>query len=683
MEQTDLFGAEKISKILLKLAPPVMLAQLIQALYNIIDSLFVGRYSDSGLTALSIIYPLQLLMIALAVGTGVGINTVMAAKLGVGNEKEADEYAGVGTPLAGFMWLLFAVICWFAMPFYAKMSTNSEVIIHDVIVYGRIVCVFSFGLFLESIWTKVLQSCGDMKTPMTAQIIGAITNIVLDPLLIFGMFGFPKMGIAGAAVATVSGQIMAALIVMKKGFRKSPHRQVYPHHIAKIFQLGIPNILMQSAYTFYILGLNLILATFSDQAVTALGLYYKWQTFFFIPLGAMQTCIVPVISYNYAARNIERCKKTLSASIIFGMSLMALGTLCFVCIPSQMLRVFTSDELVIAIGRVGFRFVGISFLPMVTSLIFPVFFQAVGSSLKSSLLTVIRTVVLFVPLAYLFSRFGLNWFWLTYPVTEVITSLTGAYFYRQFLSKDYVRETEASGGKNITDVTAATHISAATAGADSTGSHDNIDNLDNPDIALKPSKPGVIITIAREHGSSGKQIGKCVANALGIPFYYKEMITLAAKESGLNREFISDIHKNSPDIMRDLYLSSNAVQYAIKAQDAIIREIAENGSCVIVGRAADYILKDYDNVVRIFIHAPQDYRIQRVMDVYGDTPKEARVNIERSDKARASYYEHISGTHWGDARNYELTVDSSDGVEKTAQFIVRYITGHTQTDSAV
>lgn len=683
MGQTDLFGTEKISKILLKLAPPVMLAQLIQALYNIIDSLFVGRYSDSGLTALSIIYPLQLLMIALAVGTGVGINTVMAAKLGVGNEKEADEYAGVGTPLAAFMWLLFAVICWFAMPFYAKMSTNSEVIIHDVIVYGRIVCVFSFGLFLESIWTKVLQSCGDMKTPMTAQIIGAITNIVLDPLLIFGMFGFPKMGIAGAAVATVTGQIMAALIVMKKGFRKSPRRQVYPHHIAKIFQLGIPNILMQSAYTFYILGLNLILATFSDQAVTALGLYYKWQTFFFIPLGAMQTCIVPVISYNYAARNIERCKKTLSASIIFGMSLMALGTLCFVCIPSQMLRVFTSDELVIAIGRVGFRFVGISFLPMVTSLIFPVFFQAVGSSLKSSLLTVIRTVVLFVPLAYLFSRFGLNWFWLTYPVTEVITSLTGAYFYRQFLNKDYVRETEASGGKNITDVTAATHISAAITGADSTGSHDNIDNLDNPDIALKSSKPGVIITIAREHGSSGKQIGKCVANALGIPFYYKEMITLAAKESGLNREFISDIHKNSPDIMRDLYLSSNAVQYAIKAQDAIIREIAENGSCVIVGRAADYILKDYDNVVRIFIHAPQDYRIQRVMDVYGDTPKEAKVNIERSDKARASYYEHISGTHWGDARNYELTVDSSDGVEKTAQFIVRYITGHTQTDSAV
>lgn len=433
METSDFFGKEKIGKILIKLAPPVMLAQLIQALYNIVDSLFVGRYSESGLTALSIIYPLQLLMIALAVGTGVGINTIMAATLGVGKEKEAEEYAGVGTPLAIVMWGLFAVIGWFIMPTYAKMSTDSAEVINDIIVYGRIVCVFSFGLFLESIWTKILQATGDMKTPMLAQIFGAITNIVLDPLLIFGMLGFPKMGIAGAAIATVAGQIVAALIVCKRGFRKSPKKEVYPHHAARIFCLGIPNILMQSAYTFYILGLNLILASFSDQAVTALGLYYKWQTFFFIPLGAMQTCIVPVISFNYAAGVIERCKKTLTTAIGFGLALMAMGTLCFNLIPEQMLRVFTSDALVIEIGKIGFRFVGISFIPMVTSLIFPVFFQAVGSGFKSTFLTLIRTVILFVPLGYLFSRFGLQWFWLTFPVTEIITSVVGILFYRRFL----------------------------------------------------------------------------------------------------------------------------------------------------------------------------------------------------------------------------------------------------------
>lgn len=642
MDTSQIFGTEKISRILFRLAPPVMFAQLIQALYNIIDSLFVGRYSDSGLTALSIIYPLQLLMIALAVGTGVGINTVMAAKLGSGSKKEAEEYAGVGTPLAVALWVLFALICWFIMPAYAGMSTDSPEVIADVTTYGRIVCIFSLGLFLESVWTKILQAQGDMKTPMAAQIIGAAVNIILDPLLIFGMFGLPELGIAGAAVATVSGQIAAALFEMKKGFSRPTTIRDFPRRIAKIFRLGLPNILMQSAYTFYIFGLNLILSAFSDQAVTALGLYYKWQTFFFIPLGAMQTCIVPIVSFNYAARNIERCKKTLTTAIGFGIALMALGTLCFNCIPEQMLRVFTRDEAVIAIGSVGFHFVGISFLPMVTSLTFPVFFQAVGKSLKSSLLTVIRTLVLFVPLGFLFSRFGLNWFWLTFPVTEVITSLAGLLYYRQFLDSDYVRTPAALP-------------------------------LDDNEIALKPSKPGIIITIAREHGSSGKQIGRLVAEGLGIPFYYKEMVALAAHESGLDREFISDIHKNAPDILRELYLNSSAVRMAIAAQGKIIRKIADNGSCVIVGRAADYVLRDYKNVVRIFIHAPKKYRIRRVMEVYGDSPDEARRNIRRSDKARSAYYHHISGRRWADGRHYNLSVDSSVGVKESANLILSYV----------
>ena len=441
METTNsnYFGTEKISRILLKIAPPVMLAQLIQALYNIVDSLFVGKYSESGLTALSIIYPLQLLMIAIAVGTGVGINTAMAHYLGVHDEKKANEYGGIGTPLTLALWVLFAAVCFFFMPAYARMSTDSAEVIKDVIVYGRIVCVFSIGLFTESIWTKILQANGDMKTPMIAQIVGALVNIALDPLFIFGLFGLPKLGIAGAAIATVVGQIVAALIVMKKGFRKSPPLSMYPRDICFIYKLGIPNILMQSAYTFYILGLNLILATFSDQAVTALGLYYKWQSFFFIPLGALQTCIVPVISYNYASGRIDRCKKTLSTSLVGGMGLMFIGTLVFNLIPGQMLRVFTSDPQVITIGMVGFHFVGISFIPMVTSLIFPVFFQAVGAAVKSSLLTVVRTVVLFVPLGYLFSRLGLNDFWFTFPVTEVITTLVGVFFYRRFMAQQNIQ----------------------------------------------------------------------------------------------------------------------------------------------------------------------------------------------------------------------------------------------------
>lgn len=640
--EAQFFGSEKIWKILLKIAPPVMLAQLIQALYNIVDSLFVGRYAESGLTALSIVYPIQLLMVALAIGTGVGINTAMAARFGVGKRGDAQEFAGIGTPLAGILWVLFAAVAWLILPAYARLSSTSPEVVEAVVTYGRIVCVFSFGVFFESIWTKILQAQGDMKTPMAAQILGALTNIVLDPLLIFGLWGFPELGIAGAAVATVLGQVVAALVVMKRGYRKSPAREVYPRRVAEIFRLGIPSIIMQSAYTFYIFGLNLILSGFSDQAVTALGLYYKWQTFFFIPLGAMQTCIVPIVSFNYAARRIRRCKVTLLTAVAFGVALMSLGTLCFETIPGPMLRVFTSDEQVVEIGRWGFHFIGVSFIPMVTSLVFPVFFQAVGAAVKSSLLTVVRTVVLFVPLGALFAQFGLAQFWLTFPVTETLTSLLGLVYYRQFLAYPYVKDAPLM-------------------------------DREHPTVVIQPSHPGVILTIARQHGSSGKEIGRQVAQRLGIPFYYKEMTALAAQESGLDREFISKLNRNAPKALYNLYLSTRVVRLAVVAQHQIIRKIAENGSCVIVGRAADYVLRDRKDVVKIFIHASKEYRIGRAMEVYGDTPEEAEENIRRSDKARAAYYHHISGRRWGEAANYDLTVDSSQGVQQAAEEILQYL----------
>ncbi len=485
-----------------------------------------------------------------------------------------------------------------------------------------------------------------MKVPMIAQICGAITNIVLDPLLVFGLWIFPEMGIAGAAVATVVGQIVAALIVMKKGFYKSPAIKIYAKKITEIFRLGLPNILMQSAYTFYIFGLNMILATFSDQAVTALGLYYKWQTFFFIPLGAMQTCIVPIVSFNYAARKIHRCKQTLTTAILFGLALMAIGTLCFETIPAPMLSVFTSDQTVIDIGSVGFRFIGVSFLPMVTSLIYPVFFQAIGSSLKSAMLTVVRTVILFVPLGFIFAKFGLTWFWLTFPITECLTTGVGFLFYKGFLQHPYVKNAPllSERSKNV----------------------------------IKPSKPGVIITIARQHGSSGKEIGRMVAERLQIPFYYKEMTALAAQESGLDKEFISGIHKNAPKRLYSLYVSTKAVRLAVIAQHKIINKIADNGSCVIVGRAADYVLKDRENVVKIFIHAPEEYRINKVMEVYGDSREEAKENVKRSDKARANYYRHIAGKSWGDSENYDLVVDSSCGEEKASDTILEFINAFNQ-----
>lgn len=433
----QLFGNEKISKILLKLTPPVMLAQLIQALYNMIDSFFVGQYSQNGLTALSIVYPLQLLMIALAVGSGVGINTDMAHHLGLGDKDKADAVAGSAAPLAIVLWVVFVAVMYLIMPSYAKMNTSSPEIIEEVIAYGRIVCVFSIGLFLESVWSKVHQAEGNMKGPMLAQIAGALVNIVLDPIFIFGYLGMPKLGIAGAALATVVGQCVAALFVYRGACRKAPSLAQFPGIVRRIYKLGLPNILMQSAYTVYIFGLNLILSTFSDQAVTVLGLYYKWQTFYFIPIGAMETCIVPILSFNFAAGKYDRCKKTFSSSLWMQAVLMVAAMLLFELVPAQMLGIFSRDPEVISIGRIAFRIIAISFVPLVTSLGFPVFFQAVGCGLQSCVLTVIRTICLFIPLGYLFSLIGLNYFWLTFPFTEVITSVVGFVLFRKFVQKTF------------------------------------------------------------------------------------------------------------------------------------------------------------------------------------------------------------------------------------------------------
>ena len=439
MGQTDLFGTEKISKILLKLAPPVMLAQLIQALYNIIDSLFVGRYSDSGLTALSIIYPLQLLMIALAVGTGVGINTVMAAKLGVGNEKEADEYAGVGTPLAGFMWLLFAAICWFAMPFYAKMSTNSEVIIHDVIVYGRIVCVFSFGLFLESIWTKVLQSCGDMKTPMTAQIIGAITNIVLDPLLIFGIGFLPRLGIAGAALATGIGQIVTLSIYLVVYFsRPLPvHiRRCYlkPHGATdkKLYAIGVPAILNLALPSLLVSFLNALLAGFSQSYVVVLGIYYKLQTFLYLPANGIIQGMRPIIGYNYGVREMKRVKKIYDTTLAMTAAMMLAGTLGCLFAAKPLVALFTANPETIALGTRALQIICLGFIVSAVSVTASGALEGLGKGFSSFIISLLRYVAVIIPAAFILCHTaGPAFVWHAFWITEALTAVVAAFVYRQ------------------------------------------------------------------------------------------------------------------------------------------------------------------------------------------------------------------------------------------------------------
>lgn len=422
---TDLFRTEKIPKILLKIAPPVMLAQLIQAMYNIVDSFFVGQYSANSLTALSVIYPLQLIIIALAVGTGVGVNTYMARKYAQKFQQKAEEAAGTGMVLEFMTWLIFAVLAAVFMRPYVMTSAKSPEAIEDAVIYGRIVCIGSIGAFLEGNWTKVHQSRGNMRRPMIAQTVGALTNIVLDPIMIFGLGPVPQMGVAGAAYATVCGQVAAAVITAFGGVRRPPEFRKMKVYIKQIYWLGYASILQQAMYTVYIVILNAILAGFSDSAVTVLGLYYKMQTFFFIPLMGLQTCIVPVLSFNYATKSYGRCRETMKDSYLFSCGFMLIGGVCFVFFPVELLRIFSDSSEVIAIGKTAFPIIGSSFIPAVFSLMTAVFFQAIGNGRVSLFLSVMRQIFCLIPIFWALSLLGLQFTWVAFPISEVLVGVTG------------------------------------------------------------------------------------------------------------------------------------------------------------------------------------------------------------------------------------------------------------------
>lgn len=432
-EETEFFRTEKIPKILLKIAPSVMLAQLIQAMYNIVDSFFVGKYSGNALTALSVIYPLQLIIIALAVGTGVGVNTYMARQYAQKSTQRAEEAAGTGMILAFGTWLIFAVLSFVFMRPYVLTSAKTPEAIADAITYGRIVCVGSIGAFLEGNWTKVHQSRGNMRQPMIAQTVGALTNIVLDPILIFGLGPVPEMGVAGAAYATVGGQIAAAVITAFGGVKRPPERRKLFSYAKQIYWYGYASILMQALYTVYIVILNAILAGFSDSAVTVLGLYYKMQTFFFIPLMGLQTCIVPVLSFNYATKSYGRCREIMKDSYLFSCAFMLVGVICFVFFPTQLLKIFSNSSEVIMIGKNAFPIIGASFIPAVFSLMTPVFFQAIGNGKVSLFLSVMRQIFCLIPIFWVLSLIGLGFTWFAFPISEVIVGTLGMIFYRKTL----------------------------------------------------------------------------------------------------------------------------------------------------------------------------------------------------------------------------------------------------------
>ncbi len=425
----QLFGKEKVFKALLKIAPPVMFSQLIQALYNVVDSLFLGHYSDSALNALTIIYPFQYIAIALSIGIGVGVNTFMAKQYALRKDKEAENSVGVGFVLNIFAWLIFAICSLLLMNIYVGSMATTEQTLKDGVTYGLITCVGSLFIFLEANFSRSHQARGNMIQPMLSQSFGALTNIILDPILIFGLGFIPSMGVAGAAIATVIGQFVAFLISIYKGFRKPPKLNEFNFYIKNILFYGYSAGIQQILFSLYISILNLILAKFGESAITVLGLYYKLQSFFFIPIFGLTTCIIPFLSYNAARNEHLRCREIMKYTWLISAVLMVIGMVCFIGLPKVLLEIFTTNEEVLAIGLIAFPIIGSSFVGAIFSLSAPTFFQAIGKGVQSTILVLLRQIVCLVPIMYAFSFIGVNYTWIAFPIAETTTGIVGIILY--------------------------------------------------------------------------------------------------------------------------------------------------------------------------------------------------------------------------------------------------------------
>lgn len=428
MEENKM-GVMPVNKLIISMSLPIMISMLVQALYNIVDSIFVARVSEDALTAVSMAFPIQNLMIAVGAGTGVGVNALLSRSLGEKNYERVNKIAENAVLLLVLSYLAFLVVgLFFVEPFY-----RSQTDIESIITYGKeyltICCCLSFGVFLQITFERLLQATGRTIYTMITQGTGAIINIIMDPILIFGLFGFPRMGVAGAAAATVIGQIIAGIMgivinhkrnpevrIQMKGFR--PDGEV----IGQIYGIGVPSIIMQAIGSVMTYGMNRILISFTSTATAVFGVYFKLQSFVFMPVFGMNNGVIPIIAYNYGAGKRERVIKTIKSSICYIVAIMLIGLLAFQAFPERLLQMFDASDSMLAIGIPALRTISLSFIFAGFCIACGSVFQALGYSVYSMFNSVARQLVVLLPAAYILAQFGnVNLVWWAIPIAELMS----------------------------------------------------------------------------------------------------------------------------------------------------------------------------------------------------------------------------------------------------------------------
>lgn len=435
MQKENKMGVMPIDKLLLSMSLPMMISMLVQALYNIVDSIFVSQINEYALRAVSLAFPIQSLMIAVSVGTAVGINAFLSKTLGEKNFEKANIIAVNGIFIEAVSFLVFALIGIFAsVPFFSSQTTVPEVREYGV-TYLTICCTASVGIFMQTTFERLLQATGRTFYTMITQGIGAIINLILDPILIFGYFGMPRMGVAGAATATVVGQIVAAILailfnhhfnheikISYRGFRPDAHL------IGQIYKVGAPSIVVQAIGSVMTYGMNLILAAFG-AAQTVFGIYFKLQSFIFMPVFGLNNGMVPIIAYNYGAGYKERVVKTMKSSIKYGVGIMLAGLVVMELFPSQLIGLFNANTELLEIGVPALRTICLSFLFAGFCIVAGSVFQALGNGIYSMVVSVARQLCVLLPVAKLLSLSGnIHLIWWAFPVAELASVCLSAYF---------------------------------------------------------------------------------------------------------------------------------------------------------------------------------------------------------------------------------------------------------------
>ena len=438
MEENKM-GVMPVNKLLISMALPMMISMLVQALYNIVDSMFVAQISENALTAVSLAFPAQNLMIAVGTGTGVGINALVSRSLGERNGERANLIANNGLLLYVLSGIVFALFGIFGSRLFFRAQTSDLEIVELGTQYLRICCLLSTAIFLQFGFERILQATGRTIYTMLTQGLGAIVNIILDPILIFGLFGAPKLGVSGAAVATVFGQICAASLACFFNKKKNDDIVINPkkyhlqaHAVKSIYAIGIPSICMASIGSVMTFGMNKILIGFTSTAAAVFGVYFKLQSFVFMPVFGLNNGMVPIIGFNYGARKPDRLMKTMRLAVTYAVSIMIIGMILFWAFTKQLLGIFNASEQMLSIGIPALRIISLSFLLAGFDIIIISVMQALGHGVISLIISILRQLAVLLPSAFIFSKiWGLNTVWIAFPLAECVALTVTILFWRK------------------------------------------------------------------------------------------------------------------------------------------------------------------------------------------------------------------------------------------------------------